>query len=333
MRKLYSFVLLGLLASTNPIFAMDLNDGTDTGVEIDKFSAASPTNMAVTSSKVVPEGSDVPWYDDEVASGSPAARGRAKSMDKGGEDWEEGEGLLEELAARSAEATKDPLASSVVMSAANQGRFSPSVLAMTGDEEKEGSLPNAAILGRQTSAIGEETIEGETPTAVAAPLTTYFESVPDRETAETVLTSLRKNLDVAIHIQIVVHYLYHPTLGSGPADGFDLNVFANQLSTCKTADEQSAVLSAVERTYVEKAFTQLIIDQDAETVNQLKLVMNYVYDPDNAEKRAEGFDVINFESELSGCETLAEQQELLNQMENEYGEAWDEDSDGKDAEY
>lgn len=195
MRKLYRVVLLSLLASTNPIFAMDLNDGTDTGVEIDKFSAASPTNMTVTSSKVVPEGSDVPWYDEEVASGSPAARERVKSMDKSGEDWEEGEGLLEELAARSSEATTNPLASSVVMSAASQkGRFSPSVLALIGDEEKEGSLPKEAILGRQMSAIGEETIEGETPTAVAAPLTTYFESVPDRETAETVLTGLRKIL-------------------------------------------------------------------------------------------------------------------------------------------
>lgn len=247
MRKLYSLVLLGLLASTNPIFAMDeITDGTDIGAQSDKFSAASPTNMMEVSSREVPEGNDVPWYDDEVASGSPDARGRAKSIEQSGDGWGDGEGLLEELAARSSEGTGDPLAASVMMSAAtDRAKLSLEEMAAEDDED---SLPTAATLGRQQSVVGDEAVEGKTSTAVAAPVTVYFGSTPERDQAKAILSVLIKDEDTFAtnQLDLVLNYLFDPDQDEMPKEGFDFNDFARQLEACENTEAQIAFLTEME---------------------------------------------------------------------------------------
>lgn len=241
MRKLYSLVLLGLLASTNPIFAMD-DETTNMGVEIGEFSSSAPG--AKNTAKVAPEGDGGAWYDEEVAAGSPDARGRTKSYEEG--KWDD-EGPLEDLAqSYLVDSTSAPLAASVLMSAASdKAKLSLQKMA---EEDDEDSLPKAAALGRQVSEIEGETIEGETPKAVAAPAVIYFESIPDRETAKAILSGLIKDQDAFTtnQLAVVLNYLFDPTQDETPKDGFDFNDFARKLAACDDVDAQRKLLTVME---------------------------------------------------------------------------------------
>lgn len=248
MGKIYGLVLLGLLTSTSVVFAMDpVIEETDLGADIGGFSSSASGGKGTT--KVAPEGSDVPWYDDVVASGSPDARGRTKSYEEG--DWDE-EGLLGELAERASEGTKDPLAASVMMSAATHtARLSLEKMA---EEDADDSLPQTAAFGRQVSEIEDETIEGETPTAVAAPMVPYFDTVPDRETAERILRGLLKGKNTTFttnQLKLVLNYLFDPTQDEMPKEGFDFNEFARNLAACVDIKDQRKLLTKMENEHGE----------------------------------------------------------------------------------
>ncbi|MBY0461863.1 MAG: hypothetical protein K2Q34_01615, partial [Alphaproteobacteria bacterium] len=119
-------------------------------------------------------------------------------------------------------------------------------------------LPNTYHSSRDLKGITEEDDEVDT---VSAPLTIYFDSVPDRDAAEKILAGL------------------------------------------------------------------LIGKNRAFTTNQLKLVLNYLFDPTQDEMPKAGFDFNDFARKLAACATSSAQRKLLNQMEVEYGDAWDSDED------
>jgi hypothetical protein len=56
-------------------------------------------------------------------------------------------------------------------------------------------------------------------------------------------------------------------------------------------------------------------------------VLNYLFDPTQDEMPTPGFDFNDFARKLAACTTSSAQRKLLNQMEVEYGDAWDSDED------
>jgi len=77
--------------------------------------------------------------------------------------------------------------------------------------------------------------------------------------------------------------------------------------------------------------SELIIGKDEFTTNQLSLLLNFLYDPSSNSEIPIAFNFNEFAIRLAACETLDQQNELIDEIEDQHAVPWESDEEESDT--